>query len=88
MVIPAGSVISAPSMPIHNDASNLLDPDVFDGFRYSRMNKERSGQTNPQQMTDTEVDYALFGYGRHAWYEYISPSSHNIGESLLTHAHL
>jgi hypothetical protein len=69
MVIPAGNVLSAPVMPFHKDALNVSDPNVFDGFRYSRMDEERSGPTSHQQMVDTDFNYVLFGHGKHAWYD-------------------
>jgi len=73
-------------MRLHKEASNLSNPEVFDGFRYSRMNEEHSGRTSHVQMVDTDLNYVVFGHGKHAWYD-IPPSSLRIEESLLTHEH-
>jgi len=81
MVIPAGNVVSAPMMVVHKDTSNLSNPDVFDGFRYSRMNEEASGPKAHQQMVDTDLNYVLFGYGKHVWYDTYPPLA-RIFESL------
>ncbi|SRR6266480_1471684 len=69
IVIPAGNVITFPTMRLHKEASNLSNPDVFDGFRYSRMNEEHSGRTSHVQMVDTDLNYVVFGHGKHAWYD-------------------
>lgn len=68
MVIPAGYHVAAPIFLMHNEASDLADPDVFDGFRYSRMNEESTGPTK-HQMVNTDLNYLLFGHGKHAWYD-------------------
>lgn len=68
MVIPAGANVAAPIFLMHNEASDLPDPNVFDGFRYSRMNEEATGPTK-YQMVNTDLNFLLFGHGRHAWYD-------------------
>ena len=70
MVVPAGNTIGAPILLLHNEASALSDPEVFDGFRYSRMNEGNTGPTK-HQMVNTGLDYLLFGHGKYAWYDYL-----------------
>jgi cytochrome P450 len=64
MVIPAGSTIASPIKLLHD--SDLADPDVFDGFRYSQMNEDTTGPSK-YQMVNTDYNYVLFGHGKHAW---------------------
>lgn len=70
MVVPAGNAIGSPILPLHHEASALSDPEVFDGFRYSRMSKENTGPTK-HQMVNTGLDYLTFGHGKHVWYDYL-----------------
>jgi len=65
MVVPAGTTIAAPIIPLHNESSTS-SPEIFDGFRYSRMNEENIGPTT-HQMVNTDLNYLLFGHGKHAW---------------------
>ena len=65
-VMPKGTTLATPIYLRHNDGSDIADPDRFDGFRYSRMNEESSGPTK-HQMVNTDLNYLLFGHGKHAW---------------------
>jgi cytochrome P450 len=67
MVVPANSTVAAPIALFHGDASDLTNPEEFDGFRYSRMNAENAGPSK-HQMVSTDLNYLLFGHGKHAWY--------------------
>jgi len=70
MVVPAGNAIGSPILPLHNEASALSDPGVFDGFRYSRINEESTRLTK-HQMVNTGLNYLTFGHGKHVWYDYL-----------------
>jgi cytochrome P450 len=73
MVVPAGNAIGSPILPLNNKGSTtsaLSDPNVFDGFRYSRMNEGNTGPTK-HQMVNTGLDYLTFGHGKHVWYDYL-----------------
>ena len=48
---------------------NYPDPDVFDGFRYSRM-RETKGESAKHVVTTPTLNYLAFGHGRPAWYGY------------------
>ena len=48
---------------------NYPDPDVFDGFRYSRM-RETKGESAKHAVTTPTLNYLAFGHGRPAWYGY------------------
>jgi cytochrome P450 len=66
MVIPAGSMIAAPIPLFHRDeAPGEANGDVFDGLRYAKLNEQSAGPTK-HQMVNTELDYLLFGHGKHA----------------------
>ncbi|KAF2180150.1 cytochrome P450, partial [Zopfia rhizophila CBS 207.26] len=64
-VIPAGARVGAPSLAIHNDPQYYLEPEKFDGFRFSRM-REESAKPMKHQMVSTDIDYLPFGHGKHA----------------------
>jgi hypothetical protein len=67
MVVPANSTVATPISLLQNEASGLVNPEEFDGFRYSRMNTDSTGPTK-YQMVNTDLTYLLFGHGKHAWY--------------------
>ena len=46
---------------------NYSDPEIFDGFRYSKM-RENEGESTKHGMATLTPDYLTFGQGRHAWY--------------------
>lgn len=66
MVLPKGSMVCAPIEMLHEEAVGEASPDVFDGFRFSKMNEANTGPTK-HQMVNTELNYLLFGHGKHAW---------------------
>lgn len=70
MVVPAGNAIGSSILPLHHNDPTLSNPEVFDGFRYSRMNEEDTGRTK-YQMVNTGLDYLTFGHGKHVWYDYM-----------------
>jgi hypothetical protein len=67
--LPAGTFVSAACKAIQLDNATCSGANTFDGFRYVK-----SEDTNAfddvvvDQMVVTEVDYLVFGHGRHAWY--------------------
>ena len=40
---------------------------VFDGFRFEKM-REQGGESMKHQIVTLDLDFVLFGHGRHAWY--------------------
>lgn len=64
--IPKGTVIVTAQHPTHRDDTNYADPNVFDGFRFSRM-REQEGEGTKHQFVNTSVEYVPFGHGKHAW---------------------
>ena len=69
-VIPAGAKVGAPLYNLHNDPRIYENPEVFDGFRFSRLREKSQGalRAAKHQMVTTELDYLPFGHGKHAWY--------------------
>lgn len=67
MVIPKGCFVAAPIEMLHDEAPEVSNPQSFEGFRYSDLREESSGPTK-HQMVNTELNYLLFGHGKHAWY--------------------
>ena len=73
-VIPQGALIFTAAQA---DPSIHLNPDLFDGFRFSSLEKEQQGN-DPKPLTanlggslrfkliTTAPDYLVWGYGRHA----------------------
>ncbi|KAJ6585896.1 cytochrome P450 [Mycena capillaripes] len=71
--IPYGALISVPSAPTHHDPANYDHPDMFDGFRFSRMREERQPLVDSegtgiftQHMVTTAPEHVMFGHGHHA----------------------
>ena len=44
------------------------NPETFDGFRFHKI-REQEGESSKYLITSLDLDYVLFGHGRHAWYE-------------------
>ncbi|KAF8330121.1 cytochrome P450 [Amanita rubescens] len=54
--IPAGNFI---------DPDNYADGETFDGFRFEKM-REKEGESSKHSLVSLDLDYLLFGHGRHA----------------------
>jgi cytochrome P450 len=65
--IPEGVIIVSPMAPIMRDDSIYENPNVFDGFRFSKL-REREGESAKHHSSNTDVDFLAFGHGHHAWY--------------------
>jgi len=63
--VPAGCMIGIPHRSVHCDPDNYADPDVFDGFRFSKM-REKEGESSKHSMVTLTHEYLSFGQGRHA----------------------
>ena len=48
---------------------NYADAETFDGFRFEKM-REKEGDSSKHSLVSLDLDYLLFGHGRHAWYAY------------------
>ena len=65
--VPAGEVLAVPSGAIHMDPTIYENPDVFDGFRFSKL-REQEGHSAKHHSVNTSCEFLSFGHGRHAWY--------------------
>ncbi|KAJ6569296.1 cytochrome P450 [Mycena capillaripes] len=68
--LPFGSMVYVAGNVGHFDPAMYADPHVFDGFRFSKMRKDRdhaggNGVFNHHMVTTT-VDHVSFGHGQHA----------------------
>lgn len=84
-VIPPGAKIGTPVRFVHRDPTKYDDPDVFDGFRFSRP-KEEAGLTAPltkDSVVTTDATLQLFGHGRHAWYVWLNYTSGAVTDCSL-----
>ncbi|KAM6491442.1 Cytochrome P450 [Amanita muscaria] len=61
---PAGNTIAAPIIT-HVDPEYYADANTFDGFRFERM-RNGEGMGNKHQVISLDLNYILFGHGRHA----------------------
>jgi cytochrome P450 len=64
-VVPPGAIVTAPALHLHRSEEFYADPNVFDGFRFSRL-KEESQKATKHQMVSTDIEYLPFGHGKHA----------------------
>ena len=52
---------------------NYADAGSFDGFRFEKI-REKEGESSKHSLVSLDLDYILFGHGRHAWYINFSDS--------------
>ncbi|KAJ6518484.1 cytochrome P450 [Mycena vulgaris] len=70
-VIPFGSFVGVSGRPVQHDPVNYDHPDVFDGFRFSRMREQQSREAGEKgifknHMVSTAPEHLVFGHGTHA----------------------
>ncbi|KAJ7893708.1 cytochrome P450 [Mycena olivaceomarginata] len=69
--IPYGSFLTVPGNNVNSDPAVYPSPEIFDGFRFSRMREEHarfrpSQETQCQHMVTTGPNHVVYGHGRHA----------------------
>ncbi|KAJ7081018.1 cytochrome P450 [Mycena epipterygia] len=67
-VVPHGAFLEVAAMDAHHDPALYDAPDMFDGFRFSRLRDESQDQHRlfRHHMVTTGTDYLPFGHGKHA----------------------
>ncbi|KAF9265925.1 cytochrome P450 [Marasmius fiardii PR-910] len=65
--VPAGTFMSAASNATHNDENIYPNANEFRGFRFADR-KSEEGEEAGQNMVKPNVEYMIFGNGKHAWY--------------------
>lgn len=63
--IPAGTMLAAPVRAMYTDPELLENPEVFDGFRWSKL-RQQADQLNSHLFVSTSSSSLLFGHGNHA----------------------
>jgi cytochrome P450 len=68
VTVPAGTFVAVPSCVTLTDEEVYLNPEEFDGFRFSKL-RERDGDaaTSRHQMVSASTEHLAFGLGRHTW---------------------
>ncbi|KAF8154349.1 cytochrome P450 [Mycena galopus ATCC 62051] len=72
--LPYGSFLSVPGHNVNSDPAVYEKPELFDGFRFSRMREERENGSRTCQetsifthhMVTTSPNHVVYGHGRHA----------------------
>jgi len=64
VTVPAGTEIAIPSCAAHRDERVFANPDVFDGFRFSKLRESEGG--NRYETVTVSQEQLSFGVGRHA----------------------
>ncbi|KAI3614209.1 cytochrome p450 [Moniliophthora roreri] len=64
--VPAGTTVSLPSAGVHLDSKNYENPYVFNPWRFSDIRSSSSDESIKHQMSSPNIEYLLFGSGRHA----------------------
>ena len=68
MTIPAGTLVAIPVSAIHRDEISYPNPDVFDGFRFSKLREvEGDAVANKYLAVSTSTENVNFGLGRRTW---------------------
>ncbi|KAJ7477066.1 cytochrome P450 [Mycena galericulata] len=65
VTLPYGTYLHSPMWSVHHDPKIYSDPDVFDGFRFSKLMKNEDVGSAKFQTITTSLDYLPFGHGRH-----------------------
>ncbi|KAK5953726.1 hypothetical protein OHC33_004995 [Knufia fluminis] len=65
-VIPAGAKVGTPTRFLQRDPLIYDNPEVFDGFRFSRLRDQTEGPATQYQMVSTAPELHVFGHGKHA----------------------
>ncbi|KAL1707143.1 cytochrome P450 [Schizophyllum commune] len=63
VTLPKGTYVAASMHAAHMNPDVYPNPEVFDGFRFSRLRKK---DPTKYQMVSTDFDYIQFGHGHHA----------------------
>lgn len=72
--VPAGNIVCIPSYSIMHDPKLYPNPEVFDGFRFTKladldfMEKGAAKQIIKSKVTDVDLSFPFWGYGKEAWY--------------------
>ncbi|KAJ6627498.1 cytochrome P450 [Mycena sp. CBHHK59/15] len=64
--LPYGTYLHSPMWSVHHDPSIYPNPEVFDGFRFSKLREAEEVGSAKWQAITTSLDYQPFGHGRHA----------------------
>ena len=65
--IPKGTLVSTTARAAHFDAENYDNPDVFDPWRFMRMESDGASDRLRNQIVNTHPEFLTFGLGKHAW---------------------
>lgn len=63
--MPTGTMVAAPVRAMYDDPELLENPEVFDGYRWSKL-RQQENQQNSHQFVSTSSSSLLFGHGNHA----------------------
>jgi len=67
--IPKGTYVAATAGPVNMDEKFYEDPFTFKPFRFAeaREGADNAREVGKNQMVATNLQYLLFGHGKHAW---------------------
>jgi cytochrome P450 len=65
VTVPAGVNVVTAAEAVHFDEANYIEPDAFDGFRFSNI-RDEDGEGTKHQTVSLTPDFVVFGTGRHA----------------------
>lgn len=66
-LIPKGTLVSAPIRAVHFDEEKYEHADVFDSWRFAKMENARDSESLRNEFVNTRPDFLSFGLGKHAW---------------------
>ncbi|TCD62554.1 hypothetical protein EIP91_006732 [Steccherinum ochraceum] len=65
-LIPKGTLVSAPIRAVHFDEEKYEHADVFDSWRFAKMENARDSESLRNEFVNTRPDFLSFGLGKHA----------------------
>jgi cytochrome P450 len=72
LIVPKGSYVGTSLHSVHNDENLYADAQEFKPWRFVDSDVADGDATSKTMYASTSPEFLAFGYGKHAWYVYLS----------------